>query len=445
MKKTGLSISKIISFIKTDIWRIRLEDLPRQKSFFIKQLRIFLLALRGFAEDKCQLRASALTFYSLLSIVPVMALIFAIAKGFGFEKMLEKQLSKMLSGQQEVMEQVLSFANSMLENTKGGLIAGIGIVMLLFAVMKVLGNIESSFNDIWQIKKARSFVRKFSDYLSIMLIAPLLIILSSSITVFITTQITHITESIELLGFFSPLIFFSLKLLPYCMIWLLLTFIYIIMPNTKVNFKSALIAGIIAGTIFQISQWGYINFQVGVAKYNAIYGSFAALPLFLIWMQISWLIVLFGAEISFANQNVDRYEFEIDSSEMSASYKRMISLLVAHLVIKNFAKGDKPLTVPEISNTLEVPVRVVRQIIYELVECNIFSETKVEEPKDLAYQPAQSIDHLTIRYVIETLDQRGIDNIPVADRKELKTLTESLESFKGVIDKSPANKLLKDI
>ena len=229
------------------------------------------------------------------------------------------------------------------------------------------------------------------------------------------------------------------------MIWLLLTFIYIIMPNTKVNFKSALIAGVIAGTIFQLSEWAYINFQIGVAQYNAIYGSFAALPLFLIWMQISWLIVLFGAEISFANQNVDRYEFEIDSSQMSASYKRMISLLIAHLVIKNFSRGDKPLTVPEISNTLEVPVRVVRQIIYELVECNIFSETKVEEPKDLAYQPAQSIDHLTIRYVIDTLDQRGIDNIPVADTEELKSLTESLESFKDAIDKSPANKLLKDL
>lgn len=445
MKKNRLAISKIINFIKTDVWRIRLEDLPRQKSFFIKQLRIFLLALRGFAEDKCQLRASALTFYSLLSIVPVMALIFAIAKGFGFEKLLEKQLSKMLSGQQEVMDQVLSFANSMLENTKGGLIAGIGIVMLLFAVMKVLGNIESSFNDIWQIKKSRSFVRKFSDYLSIMLVAPLLIIMSSSVTVFITTQATRITESIELLGFFSPLIFFLLGLLPYCMIWLLLTFIYIIMPNTKVNFKSALIAGVIAGTIFQVSEWAYINFQIGVAQYNAIYGSFAALPLFLIWLQISWLIVLFGAEISFANQNVDRYEFEIDSLQMSASYKRLISLLIAHLVIKNFAKGDKPLTVPKISNTLEAPVRIVRQIIFELVECNIFSETKVEGPKDLAYQPAQSIDHLTIRYVIETLDQRGIDNIPVADTKELKTLTESLESFKGAIDKSPANRLLKDI
>src|SRR3972149_3873262 len=296
MKKNLFSIPKIISFIKTDIWRIRLEELPRQKSFFIKQLRIFLLAFRGFTEDKCQLRASALTFYSMLSIVPVIALIFAIGKGFGLEKLLEKQLSTMLKGQQEVMQQVLTFANSLLENTSGGLIAGVGVVLLLYAVMQVLSNIENSFNDIWQIKRDRSFVRKFSDYLSIMLIAPVLIIMSGSITIFITTQITRITESIELIGFFSPLIFLLLKLLPYCMIWLLFTFIYIVMPNTKVNFKSALIAGIIAGTIFQVSEWAYISFQIGVAKYNAIYGSFAAMPLFLIWLQTSWLIVLFGAE-----------------------------------------------------------------------------------------------------------------------------------------------------
>ncbi len=440
-----MNIPKIISFIKTDIWRIRLEDLPRQKSFFIKQLRIFLLAFRGFTEDKCQLRASALTYYSLLSIVPVIALIFAIGKGFGLEKMLEKQLSSMLKGQQEVMQQVLTFANSLLENTRGDVIAGIGVVLLLYSVMRVLSNIESSFNDIWQIKKARSFMRKFSDYLSIMLIAPVLIIMSGSITIFITTQITRITESIELIGFFSPLIFFLLKLLPYCMIWLLFTFIYIVMPNTKVNFKSALIAGIIAGTTFQVVEWAYISFQIGVAKYNAIYGSFAALPLFLIWLQTSWLIVLLGAEISFANQNVNRYEFEIESSQMSASYKRLISLLTTHLVIKKFANGEPPLTIPEISNALKVPVRVVRQVIFELAECNILSETKVEEPKDLAYQPAQSINNLSIGYILDAMDRRGVDNIPVAETKELKTLTASMEAFKNLIDESPANKLLKDV
>jgi len=235
MKHTLSVLPRFVNFITGDIWRIRLEDLPRKKSFFIKQLRIFLLSARGFDEDKCQLRASALTFYSLISIVPVAAMAFGIAKGFGFEKLLEKQLMNQFSGQEDVLTTVISFANSLLANTKGGLLAGVGIMVLFWAVIKVLGNIEYSFNDIWGIKEGRTLGRKFSDYLSVMLLCPILMILASSVTVFITTQITLITAKVALLGMFSSIIFFVLKLLPYCLIWVLFTFLYIFMPNTKIN------------------------------------------------------------------------------------------------------------------------------------------------------------------------------------------------------------------
>jgi len=164
--------SKMINFIKTDIWRIRIKSLPRKKSFFIKQLRILLLATRGFGQDKCLLQASALTFYSILSIVPVVAMAFGIAKGFGFQKLLENLLFEKFSGQEEVMIRVVDFARSLLENTKGGIIAGIGIVFLFWTVIKLLSNIERSFNDIWEIKKPRTYGRKFGDYLSIILISP---------------------------------------------------------------------------------------------------------------------------------------------------------------------------------------------------------------------------------------------------------------------------------
>ena len=438
-------VSKIIDFIKTDIWRIRLEDLPRTKSFFIKRLRIVLLASRGFNEHKCRLRASALTFYSLLSVVPVVALAFGIAKGFGSDKLLEKELLEKLPGQEEVLVQVVNFAHSLLEETKGGLIAGIGVAVLFFIVVKLLSNIERSFNDIWGIKEPRSIGRKLSDYLSIILICPFLVIMSSSITVFITTQITRITERFAFLGVFSPLISFMLKLLPYCMIWGVFAFIYIFMPNTKVNFKSGLIAGMIAGTGYQVAQLAYINFQIGVAQYNAIYGSFAALPLFLVWLQISWLIVLFGAEISFALHNIDTHEFETDCLRVSSSFKKLISLQTAHLLIKNFSNGHAPLTAIQISHTLETPIRLVSQILYELVESGIASEIKTEEHKEFAYQPARTINVLTIKYIIDALEQRGIDNIPVAQTKELKTLSETLQTFNDTIEKSPANRLLKDI
>ncbi|MBW2228620.1 MAG: YihY/virulence factor BrkB family protein, partial [Deltaproteobacteria bacterium] len=383
--------TKTINFINTDIWRIRKKDLPRMKYFLIKQLRILLLATRGFGQDQCPLRASALTFYSILSIVPMVAMAFGIAKGFGFQEILENQLMEKFSGQEDVMIRVVDFAHSLLENTKGGMIVGVGIIVLLWTVIKLLAHIEGSFNDIWEVKKSRSYGRKFSDYLSIMLISPLLIIMSSSATVFITTKIALITEKVALIGMFSPMIFFMLKLIPYCLVWILFIFTYILMPNTKVNFSAGFIGGIIAGTIFQAAQLAYILFQVGVAKYNAIYGSFAALPLFLIWMQLSWLIVLFGAEISFSYQYVDTYEFEPDLRQISPAFKRLLTLQVANRVISTFSKGKMPLTASNISQALEIPIRLVQQLLDELVESEIFSITEIKENEKLAYQPARDI------------------------------------------------------
>ncbi|MBW1748898.1 MAG: YihY/virulence factor BrkB family protein [Deltaproteobacteria bacterium] len=360
------------------------------KYFLIKQLRILLLATRGFGQDQCPLRASALTFYSILSIVPVVAMAFGIAKGFGFQEILENQLMEKFSGQEDVMIRVVDFAHSLLENTKGGMIVGVGIIVLLWTVIKLLAHIEGSFNDIWEVKKSRSYGRKFSDYLSIMLISPLLIIMSSSATVFITTKIALITEKVALIGMFSPMIFFMLKLIPYCLVWILFIFTYILMPNTKVNFSAGFIGGIIAGTIFQAAQLAYILFQVGVAKYNAIYGSFAALPLFLIWMQLSWLIVLFGAEISFSYQYVDTYEFEPDLRQISPAFKRLLTLQVANRVISTFSKGKMPLTASNLSQALEIPIRLVQQLLDELVESEIFSITEIKENEKLAYQPARA-------------------------------------------------------
>lgn len=438
-------IKKFVQFITTDIWRIRIKDTPRSKSFFLKLLRIVVLAVRGFDEDRCQLRASALTFYSLLSIVPVIAIIFGIAKGFGFQEVLEKELLEKFSAHQAVLTQVMDFAKSLLETTQGGLIAGIGLVILFWTVIKVLGSIERSFNNVWGVQKSRSWSRKFTDYISVLLIAPILFFLSSSIMVFITSQVTFITEKFALMGVFSSLIFFLLKLLPYCIVWILFTFIYIFIPNTKVRFTSALVAGIVAGSIYQLVQWGYIAFQVGVARYNAIYGSFAALPLFLVWLQMSWLVVLFGAEISFSLQNVDTYEFEPDCLRVSMSFKKLLSLGITHLLVKNFSEGKPPLTATMITHALEVPIRLVRQVLFELTESGIVSAVVTEDGENPAYQPGRDSDSLTIQYVIDTLEKRGVDTIPTPHTEELKVLSESLRAFNETLVDSPANKLLKTI
>lgn len=438
-------IKKIISFVKDDVWRIKTRKLPRHQSFWIKQLRILLLALRGFDEDKCQLRASALTFYSLLSVVPVLAMAFGIAKGFGMEKLLEKQLYEKIPGQTEVIGRAVGFANSFLENTKGGLIAGIGVAVLFWAVIKVLGQIENSFNDIWGIKKSRSLGRKFSDYLSIMLICPILFIMSSSMTVFITSQVTLIIQKISLLGTIGPFIMSLLKLLPYGFIWIMFTFIYIFMPNTKVSFSSGLLGGIIAGTVYQVMQWAYIAFQIGVSKYNAIYGSFAALPLFLVWLQLSWLIVLLGAEISFAEQNVDTYEFEPDCLKVSQHFRKLLALQITQLCIRNFDREDRPWQADDISHHLELPIRLVNQVLYDLTEAGILSEVRIQENQMVGYQPAMDPDKLTIYKVLTTLERKGQDNIPFVESDESQIIKSSLEDFGRTVEALPANRLLKDV
>jgi membrane protein len=434
-------LRKIKEFLEKGIWKIRLKDRSSGRIFFIKQLRIFLLAIRGFGEDKVQLRASALTFYSLLSIVPVLAMIFGIAKGFGFEQHLKEVLQENLEGQKEILGEAMKFADRMLKNIKGGFIAGTGLVVLIWSVMKVLGNIENAFNNIWQIKKSRGISRKLSDYLSLVVVAPILVFVSSGFTV---TQENSFLQG-TIIEYLGPVFRILVWILSFTLIWFVFTLLYIIMPNTKVNFKSAFAGGVIGGTMFQLLQWGYVNFQSLLTGYGAIYGSFAALPLFLMWLQFSWLIVLFGAEIAFAYQNVENYEYESDILNISSHYKKVLSLLIAQQIVKNFTTEQPAMTANEISHKLDIPVRLVREIIYELSEAKILSETVTKNIKELAYQPAQDPSRLSVSYIIKSLDKRGIDTLPVNCTDELKNISAIIDTFSNELEKSSMNVLLKDL
>lgn len=438
-------LSKWMKFVQTDVWRMRLREQPRGKSFLIRLVQIIILAVRSFNENKCRFRASALTFYSLLSLVPIIALMFGIAKGFGLQQQVEEQLRAKMEGQQEVLTKIIDFSNTMLANTSGGIIAGIGVVFLFWAIISVLSSIENSFNDIWGVIKPRSFGRKFGDYLSMMLICPILLVISGSATIFVSSHIKLVIEKIPLLKDLGPAFWLPLKMLPYVTIWIVFTFIFAFMPNTKVRFTSALIGGIVAGTIFQVVQWVYINFQIGAARYGAIYGSFAALPLFLIWLQTSWFIVLFGAEVSFAHQNVETYEFEPDCLSVSKSFKMLLSLLIVQRLVKKFCDGEKPADAPGLSHELEIPVRLVRQLLYELSESEVLSEVKDRKEKESAYQPAIDVSKMTIKFVIDKLELHGTTDIPVAKSGELDKLSACLQQFGAVIEKSPANVLLKNL
>lgn len=438
-------IGKIKQFLGHDVWRIRATSLPRSKSIFLTVIRTFLVALRGFSEDKCKLQASALTFFTLLSIVPIVAMAFGIAKGFGFEGMLERKLMENFQGQEEVIARVIEFARNMLEKTSGGLVAGIGIAILFWTVIKVLGNIEESFNTIWGIKKGRSLARKFSDYLAIMLICPVLFIVSSSLNVFITSQIELITEKIAILGAISGFIFFCLKFLPFAFLWALFSMIYIVMPNTKVSIASGLFGGIIGGTIYQVVQWIYITFQIGASKYGAIYGSFAALPLFLFWLQLSWLVVLFGAELSFAHQNVNTYEFEPDCLATSNRFKKITALVIMHKLVHQFCEHKKPLTSKDLSDELDIPFRLLNELLFELTNARLLTETKTEDAKETGYQLACDSETITINFVLHALDTCGTNNIPVCTNDTFESLEEKYATIEKSMAEGKGNVTLRSI
>jgi membrane protein len=441
-------ISQIVQFFNTGIWEIHLKNLHPIKAIVIRYLRVILLASRGFLNDNCQKTASVLTYYSLLNVVPVVAVAFAIAKGFGLEKMIENQILQMAdkaNWQAEITTQIISFSHKLLDQARGGLIAGVGIALLFWTVISILGKIEESLNDIWEVKKSRTLIRKFSDYIAMMVFAPVLLIISSSATVLVASEVKVIVNKIALLGVFSKVIFLLLNLLPYVSIWILLTMLYLVMPNTKIPIRSAILGGIIAGTITQIVQWIYIKFQIGAASYGAIYGSFAALPLFLGMLQMSWMIVLFGTEIAHANENYETFGFHPDYPRISVSTKKLLMLRIFHLLTKKFSLGEKPLSASQIAHTLEIPVRLVRQLLHELIEVGLVVETSRGIKSEVAFQPGRTIENITVKFALDEYEKYGITKIPDYQSDEAEKISKYLKDISETIDKSPANVRLKEI
>lgn len=436
---------KIIEFVRINIWRIDIEDLPKFQGFFVHHLRVLLLAVDGFNRDECMPRASALTYYTLLSIVPVLAMAFGIAKGFGLEEALNRQLEYYLGTHEDILEQVVAFSLSLLEETRGGVIAGIGFVFLLWSVVKVMTNIEISFNAVWGIKKSRGWIRKITEYISVMIIAPILVIMSGSMTVFISTGLSTLAEETSWFGFMGVVAELVPRVLPYVLIWLLFIFMLTAMPNTRVRLKPAVIAGVISGTMFQLMQLAYITLQVGAVKYNAVYGSFAALPMFLIWVQLSWMIVLFGAELSFAYENVKRYIFASEVKNISPKYKNRVSLLVMHFIIKRFLDGGLGTRTEQIQNDLGLPPMLINEILRELTVVGlIVMIAKSGDDLDI-YQPGRDVNMLTIACVLRELQKSGSSDIPVSGGAAWERISRVMEEFEQAVDSSPENVLLKDI
>lgn len=424
-----------------DIWAYSKNDMSEIRYSWLGILRIIVMAVHGFKENKCRLWASGLTYFSIFSLVPVTAMAFGIAKGFGLDIILQEAMYEKFADYAYILDYIFEYSDNLLESAKGGMIAGVGVVLLFWAVIKMLGNIEAAFNSIWGVKTHRSLFRKFSDYLSMALICPILILSASSVTTFVQGYLSQMSTMMLPEALSGPLVDFSARMLPFVILWILFPFLYKVMPNTKVRWSAALVAGILAGTAFQLMQQGYFALQIYLTKYNTIYGSFSALPLFLIWLQLSWLLVLFGAEISCAIQTSPEREFEPLAQELSPMARTRVMLTVCALIARSFKEKNTGLPEDVISTAINIPIRLVRDALYRLEDSKVIVRSLDKE----IYYPAIPIDKFTTFNILKMVGNSGKDYIPRKTVPTYKATVEYLEKVDQVMVKNNLDKPLADI
>ncbi len=392
-------------FFLQDLWLIHAHD-PKWLRALKKFLSILIISIREFIRDGVSNRASALTYSTLLSCVPILAILFAISRGFGVGGMLEHELQEALGAQEAVSTYLMQFVDSYLDQTRNGLFLGIGLVALLVTIVNLTSNIETAFNDIWEVRTPRTLYRKLTDYFSIFLLLPIFIVLSGGVSIFIGTMVKEMHDYMIL----GNMMKFLIRLIPFFMSWLMFTGLYIFMPNTKVHFFPALIAGIVAGTGYQFFQFLYINGQFSLSKYNAIYGSFAALPLLLLWLQISWTIILFGVEVNYAIQNARNFSYTGDKgNHMSRHSKDFVAIIVTSLIYKRFARGESPLTADEISAQSQFSIRLVHQALNQLQQIQLIHTSPEENGGEIHYHPSMDVHVLTVNMLLHRIYTDGAE------------------------------------
>lgn len=400
-------IRAMVYYFWTGVW----ED--RRKTVFTDIVKTLNLSVRSFMDRDLQKNSMSLTYSTVLALVPVMALLFAISRGFGFQNLVKSQLLSYFPAQQQALSTVLGFVDSYLSQASQGLFVGIGLIVLLWTVISLLSGIEDTFNSIWGITKGRSISQKVTDYIAICLMVPVLMICSAGLSIFMSTTIqTHLN-----LPFITPVVNIILESAPLVLVWLAFSLSYKLIPTAKVSFKYALIAGALCAIAYQILQLLFVNGQIYVSKYNAIYGSFAFLPLMLVWMQLSWLVLLSGCVITYSLQNVFSFDYLGDISKISHNYMRRISLIVTAIVIQRFQSEEKPVTLPDLSTYYGLPLRLTTYITERLRKCGIVYSV-VTENNQKALAPAMEPSQLTIAELFRRLDSYGSkDFIPDFEKR----------------------------
>ena len=436
-----LDIKEIKTFLLEDIWRVTDDEVSKKRGMIYGAIKIVTLSIKEFMERRVVNKASALTFSTLLAIIPMLAILFAIARGFGFANLLEEQFRSGFSSQVETAETILAFIDSYLSHAKSGVFIGVGLIMLFYTVFFLTHNMERTFNSIWQVKKPRSLYRKITDYFSMLLLLPILILLSIGISIFFSTFANYIQE----FALLAPIVKFLVRLTPFMLTWGMFTALYIFMPNTKVKLRYAILPGILAGSAFQGFQYLYIGSQIWVSRYNAIYGSFAAIPMFLLWTQISWCICLYGAQLSYVAQNLRNFSFSKETENISRRYHDFLCILIMSLICKRFQTDLPPYTAESLSDEHKIPIRLTTTILYELQDLHMIFETPVDgDDEEVAYLPSVDINRMNVAMLLSRLDREGSEAFKI-DRERYNAAWMALDSARKEYYESTSKVLLKDL
>lgn len=371
----------------------------------VKAIKIVNLTVHAFMDRDLQLRACALTYNTVLAVVPALAMLFAIARGFGFQNLMQSELFRYFPAQRQALESALGYVDNYLAQASQGVFIGIGLIFLLWTLTSLMSNVEDTFNHVWGVTTSRSLRRKLTDYTALFLMLPVLMVCSAGITIFLSDTVQHVFADNPI----TPMMHRLLAFMPTVISWIIFTAAYYLIPNTRVRFKGALLAGIINGTLFQIVQWLFVSGQVYVSKYNAIYGSFAFLPLLLVWLQLSWLIALAGVGLSYAWQNFDSFAHQDKAKDVAPAYAGQMAIAMMTLIASRFKRQEPAVTRHDFINQYGLPGNLVDDLLDRMEKAGLVRAITDNTDNDhqLQYLPAYDPDDMTVNTVFNAIADMG--------------------------------------
>lgn len=419
---------RVKHFLTTELWRTTdWEKQPLWRKIGFSLLKVVTLTVRGFQSKDLAIKANGLTYSLTFAIVPILAVILAIAKGFGVDEVIEERLNNSFLGDMNLVPMVMGFVERYLDTTQGGLFLGIGLLILIWAVYAFFRSVEMAFNDIWNVQKSRSIARQLSNYIFILFLVPILIVVTSGLSIYLNSAASSLAD----IAFLRSMQRGFVKFLSYFIVWLVFTWMYWAIPNTKVRFLAAFVPGVLMGTLFQLLQALSMYIIVFLSRTSIVYGAFASIPLLLMWLQWSCLLILIGAALSYSIQNKEEFEYEKDLNEMSRRYKDCLTLYLLSEIIKRFNTDQPPMSAHDMAEEFHLPVRLVNRLLSRLLEVGVVRTLYVENNEEKTFQPALDTHKISVGMVFDRIDAQGAEEFLRGTPEDLQKFWERFQQMKA--------------